>query len=367
VASFAGYPDSPAERYRQLTATGSIVPDPHQLPAVSALESFYLATLAVKQQRRFTFLSRSRPVIQGLYLAGGVGRGKTWLMDLLYESLPVAEKKRQHFHAFMQDIHQRLKQHEGQADPLLQIAKKLSVTTRVLFLDEFHIVDIADAMILAQLLRGLFSSGIALVTTSNVHPENLYNEGIQRASFLPAIDLLQKHTRVIHIGGSCDYRSKTLEQMPIYLVDESGEVTARFDREFSQLTKGQQITQQGEMTISNRTVQYIKKAGEVAWFGFKDLCLGPRNAGDFLEIARSYHTLFIEGVPVLDGSRDDWARRFILMIDIFYDHRVKLVIAADAYPENLYNGERLAFEFKRTASRLLEMQSAQYLSMPHRL
>jgi cell division protein ZapE len=235
-----------------------------------------------------------------------------------------------------------------------------------LFLDEFHVVDIADAVIMAQLLKGLFSNGISLVTTSNVLPENLYNEGVQRASFLPAIQLLETHTNIIHLGGEHDYRRETIEQMPVYLLDPGGEEQQQFDAEFEKLCINHAISHDDSLTIASRSVRYKKKAADVIWFSFNELCLGPRHATDYLEIARSFHTVFLEGVPMLDGSRDDCARRFISMIDILYDHRVKLIMSAEARPQQLYSGERLAFEFQRTASRLQEMQSSEYLSLAHR-
>lgn len=349
-----------------MLASGEIQPDAFQQEAVNAVQDCYQQIISSTPERRFFFSKSEYPLIRGLYLWGGVGRGKTWLLDLLYETLPLKQKQRLHFHAFMQEIHQKLNESQGKADPLLVIAGSLKTNTRVLFLDEFHVVDIGDAVILAQLLKGLFENGITLITTSNVLPEMLYNDGIQRASFLPAIQLLEQNTRVVHIGGAHDYRLETIEQLPVYLLDHDGVGERQFEKEFDRLCYSHEITENQSLLIANREVRYRKKAADVIWFGFLDLCQGPRHASDYLEIARGFQTLFLEGVPVLDGSRDDCVRRFISMIDIFYDHRVKLIISADALPEQLYSGERLAFEFQRTASRLQEMQSSEYLAEAHR-
>lgn len=355
----------PGEAYRKLIKDGQILADDYQQQAVLALDDFYKAFNAAKATRRSIFSKPCYPLVTGLYLWGGVGRGKTWLADLLYDVLPSAVKHRQHFHAFMQDIQGMLKQHEGRPDPLQFIAKKLAADIRVLLLDEFSIVDIGDAMVIAQLLKGLFDNGISLLTTSNVLPEDLYNEGIQRTSFLPAIELLTNHTRVIHVGGSHDYRRQTIEQLPVYSVG-GRQASLQFDEEFKSLCPGQKIIENSDLTVNNRHVRFKKKSTDVIWFEFQQLCQGPRHASDYLQIARNYHTLFLEDIPVLDGSRDDCARRFISMIDIFYDHKVKLIVSAQAQPHSLYSGERLAFEFQRTASRLLEMQSSEYLGQSHR-
>ena len=358
--------DSPDDVYQKLLATGEIQSDPWQQASVNALQDFHNAILSVKPQRRFPFTTSRYPLVTGLYLWGGVGRGKTWLADLLYDTLPLKEKKRQHFHAFMQRVHGLLTEYQGRADPLQYIASRLAKDTRVLLLDEFHVVDIGDAVILAQLLKGLFSNGISLITTSNSLPEDLYNEGVQRASFLPAIKLLQNHTRVINVGGDRDYRRETIEQVPVYLLGETGVGNDQFTVEFDRLCLNHEISINESLTIASRELPYKKKAADVIWFSFRDLCIGPRHSSDYLEIASSFHTLFLQDVPVLDGSQDDCARRFISMIDIFYDHRVKMIISAEAQPHQLYSGERLAFEFQRTASRLTEMQSSEYLALAHR-
>jgi cell division protein ZapE len=356
--------NQPSKVYRQLTQAGEFQNDEYQLQALPHLDRFFNDYFKPAAKSSFLFPSK-KPLIKGLYLWGGVGRGKTWIMDLLYDCLQTDKKRRQHFHAFMQDVHCWLKEYSGKKDPLPFIASKLSRQLDVLFLDEFHVVDIADAMILAQLLKGMFLSGIALVTTSNRLPENLYNEGIQRASFLPAIKLLETETEVIHVGGGHDYRREILEQLPVYFLISGLSADEQFLNEFNELTRNQEIKTGGSLDIANRALYFKRKGLDVIWFSFGQLCNGPRHASDYLEIASSFQTVFLDDVPSLDGSKDDCVRRFISMIDIFYDHRIKLLISAAVRPEKLYSGERLAFEFTRTVSRLLEMQSSEYLSLAH--
>jgi len=354
----------PSDLYRQLTEANEFQNDEFQLEALPHLDRFHNEYFKPVPKRSF-FFSAKKPLVKGLYLWGGVGRGKTWIMDLLYDCLQTDKKRRQHFHAFMQDIHGWLAHYAGKKDPLPLIASKLARQFDVLFLDEFHVVDIADAVILAQLLQGLFTQGIALITTSNRLPENLYNEGVQRASFLPAIKLLETKTEVIHVGGGHDYRRQILEQLPVYFLIAGLSADEQFMQEFNELTRNQEIQTGGSLDIANRALYYKRKGLDVIWFSFEQLCNGPRHASDYLEIASTYQTVFLDDVPALDGSKDDCVRRFISMIDIFYDHHIKLLISAEVVPEKLYSGERLAFEFKRTVSRLLEMQSSEYLSLAH--
>lgn len=356
----------PQRLYEKLILSGDIDSDPSQAKAVIALQNCYQNILLAEPESNFFWKSKRYPLVPGLYLWGGVGRGKTWLFDLLFDALPIEEKKRQHFHLFMQDVHQRLSKIKGKADPLPFIAKQLSKEMRVLFLDEFHVVDIADAVILAQLLRGLFESGITLVTTSNVPPNELYNDGIQRVSFLPAIELIQKNTEVVKVGGVIDYRLQTMISLKIYLIGLNNEMKQKMLEEFQQLTIGEQVDMEGNFVVAERDIPFIKKVSSIIWFSFEALCLSSRKASDYLEIARCFHTVFIDSVPLMDGSRDDSTRRFISLIDVLYDQRVKLIINAELPPEKLYGGERLAFEFQRTASRLREMQSKEYLALEHR-
>ncbi len=357
---------TPGDLYHQYIKDGDIHADSHQQQLVDRLDDFHQQFCRIKPAGGLLSRFRRTPSIRGLYIYGSVGRGKTWMADLLYDSLPADSKSRIHFHAFMRDIHEQMKKLQGRSDPLRHIAGRFAITNRVIFLDEFHVVDIADAMILARLLRWLFNESISLITTSNVKPEDLYREGIQRASFLPAIALLEDNTHVISLDGDRDYRTEVIQSMPVYLLSADTDVSRQFSAEFERLTIGHDVDKGGELQICSRPVGYKCKAMDVIWFEFRELCMGPRSSSDYLEIARSFHTLFIENIPFLDSSHDDCARRFISMIDICYDHKVKLVISADVLPKNLYCGERLAFEFQRTASRLQEMQSKDYLQQAHK-
>ncbi len=360
-------PQPPSHSYQRLLDAGEIHPDPHQQQLITHLDQFYQDFFALKPAGGWFARFRRMGPIPGLYVYGGVGRGKTWLTDLLFDCLPAHAKSRFHFHAFMRDVHTQMQSVQGKADPLKVIAKKFAISNRVIFLDEFHVVDIADAMILGRLLKWLFNESIALITTSNVKPEDLYREGIQRASFLPAIALLEQHTRVINLDGDLDYRSEVLQSQPVYLLTGQPDVEAQLMREFQQLTIGHESEREKQLSICARPIRFRYKAMDVAWFKFSQLCCGPRSSSDYLEIAKTFHTLIIENVPYMDASLDDAARRFISMIDICYDQKVKLIISAETSPQKLYGGERLAFEFQRTVSRLLEMQSAEYLHAQHRI
>ena len=302
---------------------------------------------------------------RGLYLWGGVGRGKTWLMDLFYQALPAAGKERLHYHRFMQRTHAELRRLSGRAGPLDHVARELARQVRVLCLDEFVVTDIGDAVILAGLLRALFREGVTLVTTSNVPPEQLYRDGIQRASFLPAIDLLQAHTEVLHLAGDRDYRRQILSRAEVYHEGLGAAAERRLLAEFETLAK-EDYESDGTLPVLGRDIPFRRRAGGLIWFDFEALCGPPRSQHDYIEVARCHHTVLISDIPRLDGSRDDRTRRFIFLIDEFYDRNVKVILSAATGPERLYCGERLAFEFQRTASRLAEMQTPAFLGRPHR-
>lgn len=361
---------SPGELYKQKIQSGEISADVFQQQAFASIDRFFFDCQQRQNSQSFSlksfFSSSVKKPVRGLYLWGGVGRGKTWMMDLLYESMNADDCFRQHYHAFMQETHEAMRKHTGRKDPLQSVAEQMAKKYHALFLDEFHVVDIADAIILAQLLKGLFSNGIALVTTSNVVPENLYKAGVQRASFLPAIALLEQHTEVINVGGSHDYRSAILEKSAVYFSVSDTQSAAQFTQEFSLLTREQEIKDKECLTIASRQICYVKQGLDVVWFTFDQLCNSPRHSSDYLEIANRFDTVFIDELPALDSTMDDAVRRFIGMVDIFYDHHVKVVIRAQTSLDKLYSGERLAFEFNRTISRLREMQSHAYLSQVHR-
>ena len=305
------------------------------------------------------------PPVQGMYIWGGVGRGKTWLLDLFYNHLPIEKKLRVHFHRFMREVHEELRRLKEQPDPLKEVAARLASRTRVLCLDEFFVSDIGDAMILGQLLSALFDQGVALVTTSNTKPDNLYLNGLQRERFLLAIALLNEHTRVMELDGETDYRLLFLEHARIYHTSLGPEVDRAMANEFENLAP-EVGRVGGTISVYNREIPVRRVADDVAWFEFMVLCGPPRSQADYLELARSYHTILISNIPTLTPEQDDAARRFLYLLDEFYDRKVKLIISAEQPPESLYQGNRLAFEFQRAESRLLEMQSREYLAMEHR-
>ena len=316
--------------------------------------------------RSLDLLPRARAPLRGLYLWGGVGRGKTFLVDAFHAELPIRDKRREHFHRLMHDVHARLAKHRDRASPLEQVASDLAAKARILCIDEFVVGDVADAMILGTLLEALFRRGVTLVATSNLPPTELYRGGLQRERFLPAIALIEKHCRVMELDGGTDYRLRQLERAMLWLGPATAEADARLAAEFEQLADGRG-ERDVKVQVEGRPVCARREAEGVVWFDFRELCEGPRSAADYIEIARCYQAVFLSGVPVMGAAADDAARRFITLVDELYDRGVKLVVsaAADA-PEALYRGERLAFEFRRAASRLHEMQGRAYLAKPHR-
>lgn len=310
---------------------------------------------------------RPRPIPPqtGLYLWGGVGRGKTFLMDLFFQQLPAATGHRDHFHRFMRDVHARLNALRGVENPLEPVAAGIAARGRVLCFDEFAVSDVADAMILGGLLDALFRRGVTLVATSNLPPQGLYRDGLQRQRFLPAIELLERHTEVLEVDAGTDYRLRQLERTRLYLGPDETDPEATLLAEFTAIA-GTAGLAGASLDINGRAIRARRAAAEIAWFDFEALCAGPRSVNDYMELARLHHTVVLSGVPVLDHARNDEARRLISLVDEFYDRGVKLIVSAAAAPGALYLGERLAFEFRRTASRLTEMQSREYLSRPHR-
>jgi cell division protein ZapE len=299
-----------------------------------------------------------------VYLWGDVGRGKTWLMDLFYESLP-GRARRLHFHHFMRDVHASLRRLRGRIDPLPRIARALAATTQVLCLDELYVSDIADAMILGALFAALLESDVALVITSNVPPTLLYRDGLQRARFLPAIRLLERDLEVLCVEGGTDYRLRQLQRRPIYIRSDEPDAAARMHALFGQLASGHGETDT-ELAVQGRRLRALQRRGAVVWFSFATLCEGARSQGDYVELAQEFHTVLLSDVPVFaQPTQDNAARRFIALIDEFYDQGVKVVLSAAAAPAQLYRGERLRMEFQRTASRLVEMQGEPYLARPH--
>jgi cell division protein ZapE len=315
---------------------------------------------------------RTAPRPRGVYLWGGVGRGKTLLMDWFFAALTSAAPdsgnvaaERQHFYHFMRAVHAELKAIKQHADPLERVAQTLAARARVICLDEFFVGDIADAMILGRLFGALFRRGVTLVATSNLPPQDLYPDGLQRQRFLPAIALLQKHLDVIHLDGGVDYRLRQLEQAPTYLDSTAPATRTALAARFAALSGGD-ATGPVELAVEGRTLRAVNSGHGIVWFEFTELCMGPRSQNDYIELAHLYHTLFIANIPVFDRRDENAARRFIMLIDELYDRGVKLVVSAAAPPAELYRGERLSFEFERAASRLIEMQTQQYLASQHR-
>jgi cell division protein ZapE len=302
---------------------------------------------------------------RGLYLWGGVGRGKTMLMDWFYGSLQGSGRERVHFYRFMRRVHAELRAAPQRTQPLERVAERLARAARVICLDEFFVADIADAMILAALFEGLFRRGVTLVATSNTAPQDLYKDGLQRERFLPAIDLLRKHMDVLHLDGGVDYRLRQLEQAPTYLDSTLPGTALQLQQRFAALA-GDSATGPQTLSIEERGIAALATGAGMAWFEFRELCDGPRSQNDYIELAHSYHTIFIANIPEFTWANEDAARRFISAIDEFYDRGVKIVVSAAAPPAARYRGERLQLEFQRAASRLIEMQSQQYLAREHR-
>ena len=338
--------------------------DTAQAKAVAALDILYHHLLAPHVPWWQRWRSRNAAAPKGLYLWGAVGRGKTYLMDCFYECLPLAEKQRLHFHHFMQMVHARLKALPDQEDPLRLVARHFSAQARVLCFDELFVSDIGDAMLLGRLLQYLFDDGVTLMATSNIPPDVLYRDGLQRERFLPAIRSLKQHTYVLHLDGGSDYRLRHLEKTRLYYVPAGAEADSHLQAFFRQLSGGVH-TSTAPLLINDREIPVKEHVDGVVWFGFRDICSGPRSAADYIEIARAWHTVLISDIPVLDADLEDEARRFVALVDEFYDRRVKLAVSAAVPLEHLYTGKRLTFEFQRTTSRLTEMQSREYLCAPH--
>lgn len=345
-------------------------PDATQRHTVEQLDSLRQRLLQAMQPKSFWQRLAARrdeatKLERGLYLWGGVGRGKTWLMDLFFHSLPFKQKQRSHFHRFMQMVHEELRRHSDRADPLEIVAEHIAHKTRVLCFDEFYVSDIADAMLLANLLRGLFDRGVTLVATSNCAPDELYKDGLQRARFLPAIKSLKENTLVVNVDGGIDYRLRHLEHARTWFDQRHCDAQAEMLELFMHLSEGEAV-ENTALEVNHRKIKAQRIGDDVAWFKFKELCDGPRGSADYIELARCYHSIFVSAMPQLSASSDNQARRFINMVDEFYDRGVKLFVAAATTPEEVYTGTQLGFEFRRTLSRLTEMQSKEYLALPHR-
>jgi cell division protein ZapE len=359
----------PSQRYADGVARGDWLRDPAQLDALPALDRIHAALLATPPTRSLMqrLFARDEPVLapRGLYLWGGVGRGKTFLIDLFYAGLPIAEKHRTHFHRFMRAVHERLRAHAGERDPLAAIAHEWRQSLRVLVLDEFFVSDIGDAMLLARLLDRLFAEGVVLVTSSNTAPSALYQDGLQRVRFLPAIALLEQHCEVLELRSDTDYRLRALTRSPVYHAPLDASADDWLRQRWVELGGDDSHLDAG-IVIAGRRIPVRARGNGTCWFDFAALCEGPRGDADYIEIAREFHTVLIGGITCLGADRDDAASRFVHLIDELYDNHVNLVCTAQTAPMALYTGERLAAAFQRTSSRLVEMQSTAYLAAAHR-
>ncbi|HEX2509286.1 MAG TPA: cell division protein ZapE [Microvirga sp.] len=369
-----------AARYDALVASGAIERDPAQVALVRRLDALALSLgehrLARKSSALGWMFGRRPPPspIKGHYVWGSVGRGKTMLMDLFFEALPVRRKRRVHFHAFMSDVHERihawrqaLKAGEVRGDdPIRPVAEALAEEAWVLCFDEFAVSDIADAMILGRLFTALFEHGVVVVATSNVEPRHLYEGGLNRTLFLPFIKLLQERMDVVRLDARTDFRLEKLAGSPVYHVPADERARAALDEAFHKLT-GRRGGEPAQLTVKGRIVEVPDAAGGVARFSFADLCAQPLGAADYLAVAQDFHTLILDDIPRMGFDRRNEAKRFIILVDALYETRVKLLASAEAEPQDLYGAEtgREAFEFHRTASRLIEMRSEEYLSLPH--
>jgi cell division protein ZapE len=349
--------------------------DPAQLAAVGKLDDLRTRLIAAHAAADSSPLRRwlgslmsgssAQEPERGLYLWGGVGRGKTWLMDMFFASLPFPEKRRRHFHRFMHDVHTELKSLQNQESPLEAVAERMAGDTRVLCFDEFFVTDIADAMILGGLFEGLFKRGVTLVATSNTPPRDLYKDGLQRQRFLPAIDLIEKHVEVLNVDGATDYRLRQLTQAGTYLLAAAPDTPQRLDALFAELAH-YGASAGGTIEIEGRSIPVVRQSSSAVWFDFESICGGPRSQDDYIEIAREYQSVIVSDVPILEPVRENQARRFIALVDELYDRNVNLIVSAAASPVDLYRGDRLKFPFERTVSRLVEMQSEDYLAREHR-
>ena len=359
------------ERYAA-ALTGNHTADPHQSLALDSLERLrrelteqrdsasrvnWLRTLLTRRRRH-------RSPLQGVYLWGGVGRGKTWLMDLFFDSLQETPKIRAHFHRFMQSVHAELKTQQQQADPLAIVAESLAGRADVICLDELYVSDIADAMLLGGLFEHLLACGTALVFTSNLPPASLYRDGLQRQRFLPAIALLEQYCQVVCVDGPIDYRLRHLIRRPVYLLGTGSDCDEPLRAFFNDLSDGDGRYDVA-VQVEGRSIPCRALADTVAWFNFSALCEGPRSQNDYVSLAKEFQTILLSDVPVMSMQDENAARRFIALVDEFYDRRVNLILSAAAEPSQLYRGERLKFEFDRTTSRLIEMQSESYLASEH--
>jgi cell division protein ZapE len=352
--------------YEATLAERGFQSDAAQWRAIAALERCERewADYKARRSNALTKLISRPPIPRGVYMYGGVGRGKSFLMDCFFQAVPLTRKTRLHFHEFMREVHRELQDLKGTVDPLDELGRRIARRFRLICFDEFHVADITDAMILHRLLDALFANRVSIVTTSNFHPDGLYPNGLHRERILPAIELLKSKLEVVNVDAGTDYRQQTLAQIDMLHCPLGPQADAAMDRAFDQLAEAR--AEEPVMNIEHRELRALKRAGGVVWFDFKILCGGPRSQNDYLEIASRFHTVLLSNVPQMPPRLASEARRFTWLVDVLYDRRVKLVMSCAVPPEQLYTEGPLAHEFPRTVSRLHEMQSAEFLALARR-
>jgi len=350
--------------YLKVVARRGYISDESQLAAVRKMQELYDEWVGYKARRNTTlkrmFIKPDLP--RGVYLWGGVGRGKSFLMDSFYLCVPLVKKRRVHFHHFMRDVHQALDDVKGEEDPLLLVAKDIASKFRLICFDEFHVNDIADAMILGRLLQHLFDNRVMLCMTSNYHPDLLWKDGLQRAKFLPAIELIKAHLDVVNVDAGVDYRRRALESARIYHTPITAETEAAISLEFDRIAEVEDEHQ--PLDVEGRNLRYQRRAGGIVWFEFQELCGGPRSYTDYVDLARRFHTIVLSNIPEMGPRQASEARRFTWLIDVLYDARVKMIMSAAVPADRLYTQGALVNEFARTVSRIDEMQTLDYLAQP---
>lgn len=351
---------TPLNYYYKQVQQELISSDAQQITALHAFDKLYAALLAEHQRRQGLIRVVRKPkLIKGIYLWGGVGIGKTFLMDCFYHQLPFTQKMRMHFHGFMRMIHEELRQHQGLRDPLNHIAKKMAKRYEVICFDEFFVNEITDAMLLGRLLRALYTHGVCIVATSNVAPNDLYKNGLQRSQFLPAIAAIQKHAEVIHIATTVDYRSLHLKKAGVFYTPDDEIAEENMEKSFAILSEGQ-IISTAPLVINDRLIAVNKAAQDIVWFEFNVICAVPRSQQDYLTIAEKYKTVLISHIPIIAPEHRNTITLFVRLIDVLYDQRIRLICSAESTIDEIYVSGKLAFDFARTRSRLLEMQSEHY-------
>jgi cell division protein ZapE len=352
--------------YEAALAERGYAGDPAQARAIAALERCESEWIAYKARRgnAVTKLLVRPPIPRGVYMWGGVGRGKSFLMGCFFQSVPLARKTRLHFHEFMREVHRELQDLKGTVNPLDELGRRIARRFRLICFDEFHVADVTDAMILHRLLEAMFANRVSIVTTSNFPPDGLYPNGLHRDRILPAIELLKRQLEVIHVDAGTDYRQHTLQQVRMYHCPLGESAEAEMRQAFERLAEARD--EPATLQIEHREIRAIRRAGGVVWFDFRTLCGGPRSQNDYLELASRFHTVLVSNVPQMSPRLASEARRFTWLVDVLYDRRVKLILSAAVPPERLYTEGPLAHEFPRTVSRLAEMQSAEFAALGRR-